>query len=688
MLNTILRFFVGSIFSAMGWIYTRSVSFIDFNQRDIGYLIEGIDQYLPAIGAIRYDSVIYAFAIAVILWNVMAQAIKMISSPVTGAKTGSVGNLVVRVGVAFGLIVLSGDIQTQLFSLLDGFITQVGLISASTWVDEIVDLVLNFFGEGNMFVALVFAVILFFQFVQAIIAYVERYILFGINMIISPAAMAFISSEEGSDIPKQWLQSTIHHFASLVLAQIMLSLFMLQVGSFGSESSLLSFFISMILLGLVKNSEKLLSMFGIRSIPTGGLMRDMAVSMGTIFATYRFARGFTRFAGAATNLARDIKSLPGGLSALGTGNINTMKSGEMSNPYHEGGKTAAKNDYVPKADKNGILQTVNQDPDKAAVNRAVNQQVNGYTHVPVVSSAERGVAKKGYYDEHKAIKSAVDNVRQVQQGFPIQTNADGSCSNIFYPSNETANGMKPFTGSVKDLASCIGTGDTEKILYSDFNADNVKVDENGNVANAFVQDSRTNTGAYFNGTPEELKQNLNDGFLLNAQYEDKDGNKRNFLSDDVKSYTPYVSGSDFNKAFGIDKTMPDGSGIVEDTSARFGGFHEVTIDGEARMIPTFGAGAEHLEGKTDHMMVVSADPNFKSDAISSGVDSIDPSRYTNLGGGYKAYTAPMQVVGEDGQVNKDYGEFVHTVDPKRFSETGERIKKTNSADQKSSGGSK
>ena len=670
MLNIILGWFVAAIFNSMQFFYECTAGFIDFSQRNISYLITGIDAYLPVIGGLNYDSVIYGFAVFVILWGTFSAGVRALVAPLTGQQEAQPLKIIFRVCVAVALVVLAGDIQNLLFNFMDEVIKLIGELSAATWAENLGDLVRDGM-DDNMLVALVFAVMLFFQFVPAIIGYVERYIMFGIYMIISPAAFAFIATDGGEDIPKQWFQAAVQHLLSIILSYIFLSLFIQQIPSFASDNQIKAFVISTILLGLVKNTEKLLAPSGIKSVRAGQLARVKTRSLGSAIGAGMLAFKAGRW---ANNFQKKLSGVSGGIAHMGKGSARDPITGAPDNEFRDAGKDAAMKDYTPGTDKDGMLEKVSSQADSANVEQAV-KNTEGYDQVPFVNRSERQEVREGYGAKQREIANAVDNVREAQQGIAIQTDADGNVSNVY-----TASGEK-FNGTAAQLGYALGTGDFESVKYSTFNPNSVSVGDNGyaNLSSVTWANGDTAQGADLAMTKDELMDNIQNGNIKDFTYTDSNGNTRTFSKDDMHTYTPYVSGKDFHTAFGLENTYGEGSHAVEDSRARFGGFETKNINGQQRLVPTFGAGATHIDGKQDQLTVVSASENLRSDAIARGRHTIDNSRYDSVGGNFKAYRAPMMSINKNGNVNKSYGEFVHSIDSKHFDNEGHRFNNTKPA---------
>ena len=683
MLDTIFGWFVSGIFGLMGSLYAGMTGFINFTNRDIGYLIPGITDYLPSVGSIRYDSIIYAFAYGIVLFNLCMVALKGITSPMTGAKSSGPLKMMIRVGLTFSLILLSGDIQNWFFEAIQYVTEAIGSISTDAWQDELGDLVLQGFGD-NVWIALIFGIILLFQLIPALIAYVERYILFGINMIIAPLAFSFYSSEEGSDIPKQWLQSTVQHFFCFMFSYLAISLFIKQITLFGDGSTAYQGFVmGSILLGLAKNSEKLFTAFGIRSMGTGDLARGMMTGLATAVGTGRAAIGAGKWGwGHAKSIASKASKLPGQLRELGMGkrlgSLFNGKSDKKSpnffhsnngNKFEQSGRDAAKENHTPSADKNGIMEEAKEKPYRSDVENAV-ENTEGYSNTRGINHAQKEEVRNGYRQQQSEIHDATHNVREAQMGVGIGVDDNGKLNNVYYQDDD-GNWTK-FDGNANGLAATLGTGNTRSIRYGEITPSNFKVDENtGKIQEAYVTDKDGNF-TEFNGTAAELDAGLKNGTYTDVDYTSASGESRKYSTDDLKDYTPYVSGSDFNTAFNLDNHMPEGSSVVEGSEARFGGFEVKDINGQQRLVPTFGAAVQHVNGKGDEVTVVSSQQNLSDSAI-GGVPVIQNGSYKDIGGGFKAYKAPVQAY-KEGQATPEpsYGEFIHSMDSAHYDSLGNR----------------
>ena len=173
---------------------------------------------------------------------------------------------------------------------------------------------------GKIFTRIILLVMVAFGVVGAALAYIERLFSFIIFLYTYPIAVAFSINKETSDTFRQWLQGIVSQMIMIVLSTGMMFIAItllnkamgdiwLKPGSpLDSPIGNLNIFLYVLALNamsIVKNSEKILNMYNIRTMPNsdtaagfaGAFQNAMRVGMFAVRSTMGAARGIGAVAG-------------------------------------------------------------------------------------------------------------------------------------------------------------------------------------------------------------------------------------------------------------------------------------------------------------------------------------------------------------------------------------------------------
>lgn len=161
----------------------------------------------------------------------------------------------------------------------------------------------------KMFTRVVLVCMVAFGAIGAALAYLERVFSFLIFMYTYPIAVAFSVNKETSDMFRQWIIGVISQMIMIILSSGMMYMavnllniatnqtFMEHVTFFQDSVNIFAFFLAINAMSLVKNSEKILNMYNIRTMPnqdtvscfSGAFHKALAIGTGAAALTLNTA---------------------------------------------------------------------------------------------------------------------------------------------------------------------------------------------------------------------------------------------------------------------------------------------------------------------------------------------------------------------------------------------------------------
>lgn len=209
---------------------------------------------------------------------------------------------VIKIFIAAALISLRPQMMllvANIFSRLYGLMPN-GLMAINN---------LTWWSNANpvkIFTRVVLICMVAFGAVGAALAYLERIYSFLIFMYTYPIAIAFSVNKETSDMFRQWIIGVISQMIMIVLSSGMLYMavnllniatnetFMESVSFFQDSVNIFAFFLAINAMSLVKNSEKILNMYNIRTMPnqdtvssfSGAFHKALAIGTGAAALTF------------------------------------------------------------------------------------------------------------------------------------------------------------------------------------------------------------------------------------------------------------------------------------------------------------------------------------------------------------------------------------------------------------------
>ena len=135
----------------------------------------------------------------------------------------------------------------------------------------------------------------------AALTYLERVLSLAVSVIIGPVAVAMYVNPDTADTAKQWALSILTQFLAVFISLAMWTAFLNQLSAaFAYDKPLLSdsggeifaFAVAIAILSLVKNSEKILNTFGLRTMTLGDSARMVMGGISTIAGAAMMASRF------------------------------------------------------------------------------------------------------------------------------------------------------------------------------------------------------------------------------------------------------------------------------------------------------------------------------------------------------------------------------------------------------------
>lgn len=301
-------------------------------------IIQKFADYIPF--NIDIAGVIRGIAFGVLLLILLVSLVKSISAPFTGESAPNPWQVCIRfvltivlINLIFGTNFLTnGNGQTF---LSQGLIAKFGewfsvILSKLNNEELSVQFAWSGINPAHTLVVLIMCISLLTSIIGAALTHIERIISFGLYVILGPIAVAMNACQETAETFKQWVIGVFAQFMAIFLSLVLWQSFKLcLVNCFSNSSfidgiSLFDMAITMALLGIVKNSEKILNAFGIRTMANMESARMFAGGFATLASTTMIASRLVGFAGRSKSI--------GGLGTSGqpslytNGGLNTFKS--------------------------------------------------------------------------------------------------------------------------------------------------------------------------------------------------------------------------------------------------------------------------------------------------------------------------------------------------------------------------
>lgn len=307
--------FLGNIFTYFaGTAYTLIVTEGGFTTFD--GLITFIQELVSsAHGASTLNATISAITIIILAINIVFCGLRIMLAPMIGKESESPQAFFTKAIVAVALIFSYKYITNFVVDFLNAF-THSGLFSielntefsGSLFQVETTDLIFNAPGFvtaiGSLAVYLVLYIMLFKDLFFAAVIYIERYLSFAVYLLLGPICFAMYPNESTKNVTQEWLKGILSQIMVMVLSMFLFRIFFLQLSLMSSDANgvigytgLARGIVLIVLLNILKDSEQLVNMLGLRTIPSGDTARSFVQGLVGTYGTIKSAAGITKAIG-------------------------------------------------------------------------------------------------------------------------------------------------------------------------------------------------------------------------------------------------------------------------------------------------------------------------------------------------------------------------------------------------------
>lgn len=283
---------------------------------------------LIPFGSIPIGQIIKGIAYCIVFSSIFIVALTPTLRLIKGEDTLNLTSAYLRcfitiflIGIIFGIDFnidgstydfINGGLLGQIGSLFGTVLSYVG-ISVSALSIIPVPSFTNFIYSFEFFLEFVLLISVLLGIVGAALTYVERIISFALSIIVGPICVAFYANAETEETAKNWAMSILTQFLAILLSLVLWNAFIIKLGdafsdsssfsfsldeNFGYSITLLHYAVAIALLGLIKNSEKILNSFGLRTVSLGDSARMAATGLAATFSGLMLAgRAFRSYRG-------------------------------------------------------------------------------------------------------------------------------------------------------------------------------------------------------------------------------------------------------------------------------------------------------------------------------------------------------------------------------------------------------
>ena len=290
---------------------------------------------------LNISSIMNGVSYGILVLIIFISIIRSISAPLTGEYTDNPVQIAVRVVVSVvAKTLIFGSGLFHFDGLLGVFGKWFGLVLSkisssfnySVFEGLSAGLTLNaaaYIGQLVLFAALLGSVL------GAAITYIERILSFAVYVIIGPVAVSMYASKETEGIAKEWVMGIFTQFGAIAVSLMLWSAFLNQIEAIEGfyisgwqiDDLIFKLAIAIAILSLVKNSEKIFNMFGLRTMPNIDSARSIAGGAATLASGALMA---LRLAPAAKEgIAKGMHGSMPAQGGKGSGNV----AGRPANPY-------------------------------------------------------------------------------------------------------------------------------------------------------------------------------------------------------------------------------------------------------------------------------------------------------------------------------------------------------------------
>ena len=282
------------------------------------YITTGIDKLFLNKGNISVLGVLYTIVIFILSINIIVCGLKMVTAEARGKEAPSPQKFITKLIFCMILILAYPTIVNFVIEILNALSSAkpFDLKEAKETIENFQHLSGTQIGDEKagteLLGVLVLWVVLYFvlikEMILAIFVHLERLFSFAIYLLFGPIAIAFYPNDDQEGLLHNWLVGILSQMTVILFSLFAFRLFFLQMSEMNSIylsadevnatpsfaigiGSLARFAVLVILLDFVKNSEQMVNMLGLRTIPSGDTARAVAGSfISTAVAGWSLAK--------------------------------------------------------------------------------------------------------------------------------------------------------------------------------------------------------------------------------------------------------------------------------------------------------------------------------------------------------------------------------------------------------------
>ena len=415
LIYTSLETFLKLIENAVVWVAKSILDGSITTFQDNQNIFQTFINLIPFSGSIHLGPIIKGISYGLVVLLMIISILKSMSSPFTGNDAENPAQSVVRAAVAivlitaiFGTSFSGGNGSVQFSGLLDLIGRWFGtILSKIGRMPDTGSFRFSFHANPAEYIGVILLEFsLLATIVTAALQYVERIICFALYIVLGPVATAMYTSRNTESIFKDWLTGIISQFMSLFVSLIMWAAFIESAKS--NSDTLLHYAIMLAILGVMRNSEKILDLMGFKTMRLGDSARAAVAGAALFMTSVSTATNLRRMHGTGSKPAGNSMDVaPGTTGAFAAdGSLRSAASMKASQSWQ------VANSWKPIT----AIRNAN------AQNRAMSSMQSAMQNQTAISAATLNTAL-GYNSSSRV--HALGNGSQAMMQPAMVTSADG-----------------------------------------------------------------------------------------------------------------------------------------------------------------------------------------------------------------------------------------------------------------------
>lgn len=373
--------------------------------------------------SIDVGTVLYGIATGLLAICIVLSGIKFMTSSIGGKEVDSPNGFVVRTVTAIIMLVGYKTFTNFLLSSLASLVnaTTNGVFNISGLNADYFETFFKVTADANtaeMVICFVFMFLLVKEMVGASITFVERYLFFGISLLLGPVVIAMYPYSETSFSLKEWIKSILGQVVAILLSLFLFQLFFAQLSAMSEQSffglifntteagtilglnGIAQICVLIVLLTFVKNTEKFCNTIGIHALPSGESFRTLQSAYGTAMRT----------TGKIINQGKEAINQRRGLNNVGKNDIISI-GGKGAGTSGSSNNSITKADYAKKLASENMNKVMASNPgldQKKAVKAAQQMTAQQLKDQGIGGAGSGGLS--GIFKEKKLMGAVKGNV--------------------------------------------------------------------------------------------------------------------------------------------------------------------------------------------------------------------------------------------------------------------------------------